>query len=228
MKENIKNKSSIIYKVLLLTIYILTLMVLHHCFHLLKNTTNNFDINFILTAGALFATFGAAILGFCLVFNSDLEKRLELSLDILNRDILKEENPWRRWPFLKRESKIKVLNGNTLDFNLTNKIVCLDFGFYQRDFEIPSIFEDYFDLPFIENLYLLQKRKKTFLTDFSRCRDSYNFEYMKYFCLLDIYWCLLKLRLIRLGIHFSTGMIIYSFVILIMKLFSIDWYFYLI
>ncbi len=68
------------------------------------------DLISLLSVGAIFATFGSAISTLGSVWERDLLERIRLNVDILYKDILRQEIPWRRWPFLPRIGKRRLLD----------------------------------------------------------------------------------------------------------------------
>jgi len=220
---NFKFNSLQIHRLIIFLVYIFSITLCIILFKMIKQTVNNnSDINFILTSGALFATFGSAIVGLSLVFHSDFQKRIELNLNILYKEIYKQSSPWRRWPFLKRNSSVKLLNGkrDKMTGVLTNVSPLLNFGTYKRKFEMPTIFEDYFDLPIFNNFFILYKSKAQFYTDASRYNNISTDDIMTYECFYDTYLNLMKFRISRYGIHFGCGMIFSTLVIIFIDVFT--------
>lgn len=173
----------------------------------------------LLSSGAILATFGSAISAIGLIWQTDLHERVQLNLEILYQDILKQDTPWRRWPFLPRSSKRKLLNGDEHRLTLRNPEVPLDVGTHILRIHLPTVMEDYFDLPLIKNIWPLLRFRSSSHTVFGRKeKDRENpetgltpsDEYMAYECMLDIWSAILKFRLSRYAIHFGSGITIFG------------------
>lgn len=173
----------------------------------------------LLSSGAILATFGSAIGAIGLIWQTDLHERVRLNVDILYRDILEQETPWRRWPFLPRSAKRKLLNGDQHQLTLSNPEVPLDVGTHVLKIHLPTVMEDYFDLPLFKNFWPLLRFRSSAHTVFGRKgTDEQNpdtglspsDEYMAYECMLDIWSAIFKFRLSRYVIHFGSGITIFG------------------
>lgn len=173
----------------------------------------------LLSSGAILATFGSAIGAIGLIWQTDLHERVRLNVDILYRDILNQETPWRRWPFLPRSAKRKLLNGDQHQLTLSNPEVPLDVGTHVLNIHLPTVMEDYFDLPLFKNFWPLLRFRSSAHTVFGRKKKgekspetglSPSDEYMAYECMLDIWSAIFKFRLSRYVIHFGSGITIFG------------------
>lgn len=173
----------------------------------------------LLSSGAILATFGSAIGAIGLIWQTDLHERVRMNVDILYRDILGQETPWRRWPFLPRSAKRKLLNGDQHQLTLSNPEVPLDVGTHVLNIHLPTVMEDYFDLPLFKNFWPLLRFRSSANTVFGRKKKdeknpetglSPSDEYMAYECMLDIWSAIFKLRLSRYVIHFGSGITIFG------------------
>lgn len=173
----------------------------------------------LLSSGAILATFGSAIGAIGLIWQTDLHERVRLNVDILYRDILKQDTPWRRWPFLPRSANRKLLNGDRHELTLSNPEVSLDVGTHVLKTHLPTVMEDYFDLPLIKNFWPLIRFRSSAHTVFGRKKkDEKNpetglipsDEYMAFECMLDIWSAIFKFRLSRYIIHFGSGITIFG------------------
>lgn len=173
----------------------------------------------LLSSGAILATFGSAIGAIGLIWQTDLHERVRLNVDILYRDILKQDTPWRRWPFLPRSAKRKLLNGDRHELTLSNPEVPLDVGTHVLKIHLPTVMEDYFDLPLINNFWPLLRFRSSAHTVFGRKKEDVKSpetgltpsdEYMAFECMLDIWSAIFKFRLSRYIIHFGSGMTIFG------------------
>lgn len=175
------------------------------------------DLVSLLSTGAILATFGSAIGAIGLIWQNDLLERVQLDIDILYRDIIEQEKPWRRWPFLARSSRNTLLDKNLLQFSLGNPEIPLDVGTHTIRVHLPTILEDFFDLPLLKNywpLWRFQKAARTVLSQ--KIHDTENSKtgmtpfksYMAYECMYDIWKSIFRFRLSRYIVHFSSGLTI--------------------
>lgn len=175
------------------------------------------DLVVMLSTGAILATFGSAIASIGLVWKDDLLERARLNIDIFFKDIMKQESPWRRWPFLSRSVEHKLLNGDSHRGTLQNPKIPLDVGTHTIEIDLPTVFEDFFDLPLINNFWLLFRFRKSAHTVYSRkltseesqeIKPDAHTEYMTYECIFDIWKSILKFRTAKYIIHFGSGLTI--------------------
>ncbi|WP_022961107.1 hypothetical protein [Halopseudomonas pelagia] len=173
----------------------------------------------LLSSGAILATFGSAIGAIGLIWQTDLHERVRLNVDILYRDILEQESPWRRWPFLPRSAKRRLLNGDLHQLTLSNPEVPLDVGTHVIRIHLPTVMEDYFDLPLFANFWPLFRFRSSAHTVFGRKKKeekneetglSPSGEYMAYECMFDIWSAILKFRISRYIIHIGSGFTIFG------------------
>lgn len=168
----------------------------------------------LLSSGAILATFGSAIGSVGLIWQNDLSERVRLNVDILNKDIFKHESTWRRWPFLPRSSKRKLLNGGQLRATLSNPEIPLDVGTHVIKIHLPTTIEDFFDLPLLDNLLQLLRFRSSALTFYGRKSQKEkspetgltpSYEHMAYECMFDIWRAVFKFRVARYVIHFGSA-----------------------
>jgi hypothetical protein len=112
-----------------------------------------------------------------MIWQTDLHERIRLNVDILYHDILKQDTPWRRWPFLPGSAKRKLLNGDWHELTLSNPEVPIDVGTYVLKIHLPTVMEDYFDLPLVKNFMPLLRFRSSAHTVFGRKKkDEKNSE----------------------------------------------------
>lgn len=175
------------------------------------------DLVSLLSTGAILATFGSAIGAIGLIWQNDLLERVRINVDILYRDILKQETPWRRWPFLARCSRQKLLNGDSFQQELNNPKISLDVGTHVIKIDLPTVVEDFFDLPLIKNYSQLWRYRKAAYTVLGR-NDKHRTNadtgltpsdgHMAYECMFDIWRSIFRFRLSRYVVHFGSGLTI--------------------
>ena len=173
------------------------------------------DLVALLSTGAIFATFGSAISTIGGVWERDLLERVRLNIDIFYKDILKQDSPWRRWPFLPRFGKRILLDGSTHVGTLANPDVPLNVGTHVIRITLPTVLEDFFDLPLRKNVQQLAKYRAAAATYFGNQRQGSLYDktgmergdaYMAYECLHDIWKSILHFRLARYVTHFGIGL----------------------
>lgn len=177
------------------------------------------DLVTLLSTGAILATFGSAIGAVGLIWQDDLLERIRLNVDILYRDIVKQQTPWRRWPFLERAKRQKLLDGGSLHHDLRNPQVSLDVGTHIIKADLPTVMGDFFDLPLVKNYWQLWRFRKAAHTVFGKRKDDLiNPEtgmtpsdgYMAYECMFDIWKSVFRFRLARYIIHFGSGLTVFG------------------
>ena len=179
---------------------------------------NNTTIVLIISTGAILATFGSALSTIGCTRERDLLERILTSIDILFTDILKQ-NKWRRWPFLQRSERTKTLNGNTIHQHLKNPKIPLNVGTHEIAIDIPTVLEDFFDLPLLQNVYQLAQYRKAARTtllgsNINTARSSLSLppgdEYMAYECIYSTWKSITEFRLFRYLIHFGAGLTLFG------------------
>ena len=176
----------------------------------------------LLSAGAIFATFGSALTSIGTLIERDLLERIRLNIDILYKDIYKAENPWRRWPFLPRDGRKKLFDNIDQFARLRNPRLSLDVGTHVIKVDLPTVLEDFFDLPVIKNTWNLVHFHKAAHT--ARIRKPQKIkneetellpsdEYMAYECLRNVWISVFKFRFSRYVIHFGAGLVLSSILI---------------
>jgi hypothetical protein len=174
-----------------------------------------------LSSGAILATFGSAIATIGSLWTGDYANRISLNVDILFKDILKQE-AWRRWPFLLRNGTRKLFGGELLQGVLKNPELPFHVGSHNIQIVIPTVQDDFFDLPLLKNIVpLLRFRKAAHTTTFNASKDSLlpgsplepMVQFMAYECLTDIWWSVLVFRIARYVVHFGAALTIASAII---------------
>jgi hypothetical protein len=178
----------------------------------LKNITS---IETILSIGAIVATFGSAITAIGSILERDLSKRVFLNVDILYKDIFKVDNPWRRWPFLKRNEKSTLLNKMSTLSSLENPKIPIDVGTHEIKVELPTVQEDFFDLGILKNYYPLIRYRSAVKTYFFKKKDNKSSEIdtiMTFECLFDIWKSVFIFRIARYVLILGVGFVFSSII----------------
>lgn len=171
----------------------------------------------LLSTGAILATFGSAIATLGSIWERDLLERVRLNVDILFKDLLEQDNSWRRWPFLPRFGERQILDGTLLRGSLKNPTVPLDVGTHVVHIEVPTVLEDFFDLSVSNNFIALSRYRAAAATTYSTKRrqvpnsdsasdgGSTGNQLMQYECLHDTWGAVLSFRLARYATHFGAA-----------------------
>ncbi|EHA15566.1 hypothetical protein [Halomonas sp. HAL1] len=102
---------------------------------------------------------------------------------------------------------------------LSNPEVTLDVGTHVIRIHLPTVMEDYFDLPLLANFWPLLRFRSSAHTVLGRKKNdekseetglSPSDEYMAYECLFDIWSAIFKFRISRYIIHLGSGFTIFG------------------
>jgi len=185
------------------------------------------DFITLISSGAIFATFGSAISTIGGVWERDLLERVRLDVEILYRDIVHQDSPWRRWPFLPRASRRNLLDGGSHLLTLSNPQVPVNVGTHVIKIDLPTMLEDFFDLPLTKNIYQLARYGSAVSTMLRGPADESIDEktglkqgdgYMAFQCLRDVWISIAQFRLARYATHFGVGLTLWGTVITVLLL----------
>ena len=174
-----------------------------------------------LSSAAILATLGSAVATVGSLWSGDRTARIALDVDILFKDIFKQE-AWRRWPFLLRSGSRKLLDGAIHEVTLSNPVIPLNVGSHNIKITLPTVQEDFFDLPLFSNLAPLVRYRNAAHTTISNApRDSIfpesqmtpGDQYMAYECLTDIWISVFVFRVSRYVVHFGAALTVCSAVL---------------
>ena len=166
----------------------------------LSYETPDASLLLIISTGAILATFGSALSAIGGTWERDLHDRVLTNIDVLYVDILKQEK-WRRWPFLARTSRTKRLDGTRLVENLENAKLPLNVGTHHIEVDIPTVLEDFFDLPVLKNTYDIVRFRIAASTTLMKGKDIHvetatglkpSDEYMAYECICSVWLSVFK------------------------------------
>ena len=216
MTDKLVNNHLRVHIEIIILIYLISIISSYKILILPEPQTN---LVTLLATGAIIATFGSAIGAISHVWQSDLLERVKINIEILYHDIFKQKSPWKRWPFLSRSTKNILLDKSTQITTLRNPEIPLDIGTHQINIDLPTVLEDFFDLPVISNFWPLFRFRKAAHTRISNkpkndANPSTNLtrenEYMAYECMYDIWKTVCIFRLSRYFLHFGSSLIISS------------------
>ncbi|WP_145931109.1 hypothetical protein [Immundisolibacter cernigliae] len=176
------------------------------------------DFMVSLSSAAILATFGSAIATVGSLWTGDHASRIALNVDILFRDILKQE-AWRRWPFLLRGGTRRLFGGDVQHVELHNPKITLNVGSHEIDVTVPTVQDDFFDLPLFHNLVPLFRFSRAAHTTIVNSAKDDVFpknnlkpmdQYFAYECLAQIWYSVLIFRTARYVVHFGAALTIAS------------------
>ena len=174
-------------------------------YFIFKNCITDLNLINIISLGAILATFGSAILSVALITENDLDRRIMANVDILFNDIVKTK-PWKRWQFLGRDSLEKHYDKTTTKMKLYNPSLKFDIGSHKIEIYIPTVKEDFYDLPSFKCFWLMKINNKHFKTNASNKRDkvfkdsafdSWSNYVMGWDCLHDTWRSIIKYKFSR-------------------------------
>lgn len=168
-----------------------------------------------ITTGALFATFGSAIIG---VFTLSSASNLNLfseNLAVLEQELASSESGgtgWKRWPFLPRLSKIPI-QGKKRHIGLRNASVCFKTTGGQVWFQLPTTQADFGELSVFRGFLRMKFHRAAYLDYLNRV--NLTEEYPVWDCLCAMYKNILAYRFSNyctwIGICFVLESIVFSF-----------------
>lgn len=216
-KQSFKKKEPNYLRIHLLIVALLYVTAICLSYKVLSLSEAQKDLVTLISTGAILATFGSALGAIGQTWQADLVERIKYNVDILFRDILGQAVPWRRWSFLPRLKKRRLLDGNHHEVTLKNPDIGLDVGTHILKIDVPTVLEDFFDLALLKNFWNLWRfrnsahtivgRKKEGEVSAASGLDSSD-EYMAYEALFDTWKSILKFRISRYIIHFGSGLTI--------------------
>lgn len=199
----------------IITIYVFATII---SLQLLTIPAAHRDFITTLSSSAILATFGSAIATVGMLWTSDRASRILTNVDIFYSGIIKKP-AWKRWPFLTRSRTRLWVDGETLVYTLANPEVVIEFDAKKFGVLLPTVEQDYFDLPVLSNLVpLLRNREKVHgvianpssNNIFPTLELAATEQYMAYECLTDVWYSVFILRVSRYVIHFGVALTISS------------------
>lgn len=210
---------------LLAIIYFLVFILVKICFD--KVNIQKCMVEY-LGIGSMFATFGAAIVALGLTFLEDNVARVRENIDIFYKEIWKQA-PWRRWPFLKRKERTDLFGERTIFLDLRNPEIPFDVGTHEIRISVPTVFEDFYDLPVWTNYWQSSRHCKAILTKLFRDlqeipdtenekRELLNTKMYSILCLRDVWYCILRYRVSKYVIHSGIAFILFSIMLTVLMI----------
>ncbi len=198
----------IIYCILALCAVVSTLLIFERCI-VDKNVLSD-----TIALGSIFATFGSSLVAiFSLIMGSYYDHFL-LNMKILYEE-LEPNNGWKRWPFIKRYSHKRLFNREQSYQVLENSTITFDVGSHQITVELPTIKEDFFDLPNWKYWKLMKDNEKNFESTVYKKGGDIPKALMVWDCIYDNYSSVLHYRIARMfvviGEEYIFSSIIWAF-----------------
>ncbi len=195
----------------------ITYVVYLHCVspHAGPDDVMIYSLSDSITTGALFATFGSAIIS---VFTLSAASHLNLfgeNLAVLEQELASSEldsASWKRWSFLPRLSKMSV-QGKIRHLGLRNASICFATASGQLWFQLPTTQADFGELPVFRSFLRMKCHRGAYL-DYLNCENIIE-EYPAWDCLCAMYKNILVYRFSNcctwIGTCFVLESIVFSF-----------------
>ena len=203
----------VLYCIIAIAPLILTYFIFDSCIEKSKLNLAN-----TISLGAIFATFGSAIISSVILLETNKLNRILSNVDILYSDILKEKK-WTRWPFIKRYHAQTLLDGKITSSKLENPNIIFKLGSHDINITIPTTQEDFYDLPSLHNFRQMKKygeQFKTYIVNHTECIYDTGFSNVgDYFwawdCLYDIWKNVVLFKINKLLVALGFSIIVSSF-----------------
>lgn len=206
-KQNIKKFRSyyIFYFILISFAFVSTYLIFLNCIgeeKLLPDT---------IALGSIFATFGSSLVGvFSLIMGSEYDRFIS-NYNVLFKQ-LKPEKYWKRWAFIKRESHQGLFNNEHAYQKLTNAKVKFNVGSHPILLDIPTIKEDFFDLPNWRNLLKMKLEAKDFESHvLNKCKQPAD-PLMVWDCIFDNFKIISKYKIAKAMVVLGESYILASII----------------
>lgn len=169
-----------------------------------------------IALGSIFATFGSSVVSvFSIVMNNQSDRFMS-NIGILYSDIIPEKK-WVRWSFIKRIIYRRLYNGEYTCQELTNSKVEFDVGSHKISMFIPTVREDFFDLPIWSSWLSMKIRHRDYETAVlsGNGKENVATAIMLWNCIYDNFKCIIMYRIARalvvLGEAYILSSIVFAF-----------------
>lgn len=169
-----------------------------------------------IALGSIFATFGSSVVSvFSIVMNNQSDRFMS-NIEILYSDIIPEKK-WVRWSFIKRKKYRRLYNGEYTCQALTNSKVEFDVGSHKISMFIPTVREDFFDLPVWRPWLSMKIRHRDYETAVlgDNVKENVAIAIMLWNCIYDNFKCIIMYRIARalvvLGEAYILSSIVFAF-----------------
>lgn len=207
-KKSIKHIHSyqVIYGLSFITCLFISIMVFKICIN------NEHTLSDTIALGSIFATFGSSIVAIFSITLSNIYDRFCTNLNILFDELI-PHNSWHRWPFIKRESHSKLYNNELTYQILKNAEICFNVGSHPIVTKLPTVREDFFDLPNWRSFFTMffeAKNYETFVIN--NIPDPAN-QLMVWDCVIDNFKTIIIYKVARLMIVIGESFIVSSIIL---------------
>lgn len=168
-----------------------------------------------ITIGALFATFGSAVIGVFSLFAAQHLETFYEDQTILRQELVSLEAAnadWKRWSFLPRMGKLSF-PGKERYFGVNGASICFTTARSEESFPLPTALADFGELPILRSFLRMKLQRKHYLAYLSAA--GLIEEYPAWDCVCAIYKSILLYRFswscIWIAAYFILQSIIFSF-----------------
>lgn len=168
-----------------------------------------------ITTGALFATFGSAVIAVFTLFTGQYLNLFYENLTILREDLASDELvniQWKRWPFLSRVGKLP-LSSRMRYSALNNASICFRIRNGQELFPLPTTLADFRELPILRSFLRMKQHRRAYL-NYLEAVNAVD-EYPAWDCVCTMYKNILLYRFcyacVWIGICFVCHSILFPF-----------------
>lgn len=168
-----------------------------------------------ITTGALFATFGSAVIAVFTLFTGQYLNLFYENLTILREELAPDElrnMQWKRWPFLPRVGKLPLSSRRRYSA-LNNASICFHLRDKHETFPFPTTLADFRELPILRSFLRMKWHRRAYL-DYLEAVNAVG-EYPAWDCVCAMYKNILLYRFcyacVWIGICFVFHSILFSF-----------------
>jgi len=198
----------IIYFVSFIISFVFTFWVFKKCI------TDKQSLSDTISLGSIFATFGSAIVSVFTISLSNIYERFCFNTEILFNELC-PEHKWYRWPFIKREAHSSLYNNELTYQRLENAKIAFNLGSHPLHIYLPTIREDFYDLPNWRNLLCMLLKSKDYESYVLNNVSSPANSLLIWDCLLDNFKSIAIYKIskfmIVIGESFIFSSVVYAF-----------------
>ena len=164
-----------------------------------------------ISLGSIFATFGSSVIAVLSLTSAHQLSGFHEKVNILAGEFAKQGIPnWKRWGFLQRYSRKHTNDGGYQYFVLKNSILVFKLENEEIKIQVPSVEQDFKDLPVSRSYYKLRRRRKSYLryVQENNCLGDFTI----WECLTSLYHNIILYKLSQAGVWIGTSFIINSII----------------
>lgn len=180
----------IIYIIIILIAFFTTYWVFIKCIN------NKNDLSQTIALGSIFATFGSSIVAIFSLYMGTVYDRFLSNMMVMFRQI-EPGKEWQRWAFIKRKSHQVLFNGQSAYQVLTNAEIEFNVGSHNVKLYIPTIKEDFFDLPNWKAWLMMKKEAKNYESYVLNKSDNPANALMMWDCIYDNFCSIVKYKIAK-------------------------------